>query len=207
VTKFVSAVIIKVTLASGQILLFNIFSKLILTINPTAMNNQLIFQTGFEYVCNQFNLDSLNIFNALSDIYEAGLELMPFSRFSKNLSNQQGYSPLELEVDELVWLYLCLNVITYLSSYHDTTLGNEALKLLNLQEIIVPNKADILSLIDIEAILTLTQNNDFKTELLENIKQTEFTSRSNLMHWFYYRLTQGLVNSEKLKVNSSEIKK
>jgi hypothetical protein len=156
------------------------------------MNNQLIFQTGFEYVCNQFGLDSVNIFNALGDIHEAGLELMPFSRFSKNLSNQQGYSPLELEVDELVWLYLCLNVITYLSPYHDTKLGIDALELLNLQEIIVPNKSDKMSLIDIEAVMTLVQSKDFKIELLENINQTEFTSRSNLMHWFYYRLTQNV---------------
>jgi hypothetical protein len=192
VTKFVSAVIIKVTLASGQNLLFNIFSKLILTINPTTMNNQLIFQTGFEYVCNQFGLDSLNIFNALSDIYEAGLELMPFSRFSKNLTYLQGYSPLELEVDELVWLYLCLNLITYLSPYHNTTLGNEALELLNLQEIVQPINTDKPSLIDIEALITLTQSVDFKTELLANINQTEFTNRSNLMHWFYYLLTQNV---------------
>jgi hypothetical protein len=156
------------------------------------MNNQLIFQTGFEYICNQFGLDSLTIFNALGDIYEAGLELMPFSRFSKNLSNQQGYSPLELEVDELVWMYLCLNVITYLSPYHDTTLGNDALELLNLQEVIQPNNTDKLSLVDIEALITLTQSKHFKAELLENIKQTEFTSRSNLMHWFYYRLTQNV---------------
>lgn len=160
------------------------------------MNHQLIFQTGFEYVCNQFGLDSLSIFNALSDIYEAGLEPTPFSRFSKNLSDQQGYSPLEIEVDELVWLYLCLNVITYLSPYHDTPLGNQALELLNLQEIIQPissiqlNKSNKSPLTDIEGLISMTQSSEFKIELLNNINQTEFTSRSNLMHWFYYRLTQ-----------------
>jgi hypothetical protein len=186
------------------------------------MNNQLIFQTGFEYVCNQFGLDSVNIFNALGDIHEAGLELNGFSRFSKNLIEYEGFTPTELEFDQLAQFYMTIKVICHLTAYDQTPLGEDCLNALAFEEVTFDssscynsassdnsNNSKISSGLDdsnnnleiltgyklpdnIPEMMDKLSSDEFKAQLLANIQQTEFANRSNLVHWFYYRLTRGV---------------
>jgi hypothetical protein len=48
---------------------------------------------------------------------------------------------------------------------------------------------------NVPALMDTIESQDFKAELLENINQTEFAKRSNLVHWFYYKLTQEVVKN------------
>ena len=167
------------------------------------MNNQLIFQAGFECLCSQFGLNSVKVFTALSDIHQAGLELNNFNRFAKNLITYEGLTPYELEIEDLAQLYLFAKVVCELPELDPTPIGKNCLSLQSFEQISfddeiqsqnLPDKVNNLN--SLPTLLELITGKVFKIFLLETIKKTQFDKRSILMHWFYYKLTQELVENE-----------